>query len=526
MSHILKRIEREMKHRQRTRAQVLTRRISAIVLCVAIPVILLEFGLRFFGFNRPLIGFAAQEKALRTATSALNQRFQTDAFDYDSHLFWKLKSGTNLAGLDVDGDGHLSWTRATPSTRQTAPFTILCMGDSVSAITYRTYPQIAEALASAGAGSKDFKFINAAVPGYTTEQALRMMPDLKSLQPDVIIFCFGWNDHFPALSLPDRELGASNAVFGKIHDFVKDVRIYQLLGAPLDARASHTPDKSSPEQDFRVGPGQFEENLTQLIAHAREWNALPVLSTQPDNLKNTTENFLQSNQFIAPSARDNHALHSQYNQLIRQVASSQRTPLLDLEEEFIRRPRDFMLEPDGIHLTGRGHNHVARLIFGMLKNEGLLTTGDYNTIAQAEKHDTTAPDKPRITWSIQPSAVSALPEQAFQFSVIPQNSGNTRWLRKNILPRFNLEKNISYGSSSIYARWRTLDSPTTGIQAAVPVPSDILPGEATSVTLTLKAPQRPGNYEVEIGLMADRVGPLSLYGAETTTLTVTTVTGK
>ncbi len=34
-------------------------------------------------------------------------------------------------------------------------------------------------------------------------------------------------------------------------------------------------------------------------------------------------------------------------------------------------------------------------------------------------------------------------------------------------------------------------------------------------------PPVPGNYELEIGLQADRVGPLKSFGAETTTLTVT-----
>src|SRR5690606_32350970 len=102
-------------------------------------------------------------------------------------------------------------------------------------------------------------------------------------------------------------------------------------------------------------------------------------------------------------------------------------------------------------------------------------------------------------------------------------SGNTRWLRSHVVPRFGEEKDVSYGSSSVFARWRTVDAPTTGIAQKVPVPSDVLPGEATSMTLTMTTPPRPGNYELELGIMADRVGPLMLFGAESTTLTVTSL---
>lgn len=519
-----------MKHRKRSRAQVWTRRVTITLLAIAIPLIAGELVLRLAGFSRPQMDFSSQEKVLHEAVESLNARFATNAFEFDPHLFWKLKPGTNLSGLDVDEKGLLSWQRPPEGPRQAVPLTVLCLGDSVTALTYRTYPQIAEQLAAAGTSGRPIHFVSAAVPGYSTEQGLRLLPSLQDLHPDVVVFCFGWNDHFPALSLPDREMGASNALLAMAHDLLKDVRLYQLIGAPLGAKikggdeSGNEKKDSSTASDYRVGPVQFQANLEELVSIVRGWNALPVLTTEPENLKGATEKFLEKNQFIAPEDRNNQELHARYNEIVRKVsASSQRIPLLDLEEEFIRRPRDFMLEPDGIHLTGRGHNHVARLILGMMKNEGLLTPGDYDNIARAEKHDTTAPDKPRISWSLVPDAVSAYAGQDFNFSVIPQNSGNTRWLRQNIVKHFGTENNVSYGSSYIFAKWRTIDSPTTGIVSKVPVPSDILPGEATSVTLTLRAPQRPGNYEVEVGMTADRIGPLSLYGAESTTLTVTSL---
>ena len=109
----------------------------------------------------------------------------------------------------------------------------------------------------------------------------------------------------------------------------------------------------------------------------------------------------------------------------------------------------------------------------------------------------------------------------FHFSVVAQNAGNTRWLKEHVIPLFGLKKNVSYGAVSVCATWRTVDSPVTGVAAKMAIPSDILPGEATSVTLSLTGPSKPGNYELEVGLFATSLGPLKNYGAETTTLTVT-----
>lgn len=521
MSQILNRIEREMKHRKRSRGQVLARRVSLVFLLISIPVLLGEIALRLANYSRPQISFSAQRELLQEAVASLNQRLQTDAFTFDPHLLWKLQPGSNLLGLQADPQGLLTWERSTESgPRKITPLTVLCLGDSVSAITYRTFPQIAENLAKTGVSTRPIRFVNAAVPGYTTEQALRKLEDLRKTVPDVVILCFGWNDHFPALSLPDKELGASNAIAEKLHDLVRNIRLYQLVGAPLGSPLTK-PEQAS--ATFRVNPVQFQANLDELIATVRSWNAIPVLATQPQNLSEAAEQYLSGNRFMAPEGRDNQRIHAQYNKIVRDTAAANQIPLLDVDEEFLRRPRDYMLEADGIHLTGRGHNHVARLILNMLKNEALLTPAEYDAIARAEKHDTTAPDKPRVTWSLSPAAVSAYAEQNFRFSVIPQNSGNTRWLKEHVIPQYGNTQKASYGSSYVFARWRTVDSPTTGIAARAPIPSDILPGEATSITLTLQSPARPGNYEVEIGIAADQIGPLSLYGAETTTLTVTSL---
>jgi lysophospholipase L1-like esterase len=531
VNEILRRIEREMKHKRRTPAQVWTRRITLILLLILTPLPALELGLRLSGYSRPQIDLAGQGKTLEMAAASLNKRFQTDAFVPDPFLLWHLRKGANLYGLTVADDGTLDNQRehAAPlKTRHDRIIRVLCLGDSVTAITYRTYPETAARLSDGPTSGPGLISWNAAVPGYTTEQAIRWLPELADVKPDVVVICFGWNDHFPAINLPDRELGTANAGSRFFHNMLKDVRVYQLLGAPLGTKSSAERDSggelasdTKENVELRVSPKQFRANLEQLVKDSRQMNAMPILVTEPENLDTSAIESLKKNRFLPGDIRQGGSLHHQYNQIIREAAAKTHAPLMDLEEEFVRRQRDYMFEPDGIHLTGKGHNHVARLLLGLLRDEGKITAAEYDAIAAAEKHDTTAPDKPRAAYSLIPPHVDAVPAKQFQFSVVAQNAGNTRWLKEHVIPMFGLQKNVSYGSVTVGATWRTVNSPVRGVAARIGIPSDILPGEATSVTLGLNSPANPGNYELEVGLFASHLGPLKNYGAETTTLTVT-----
>lgn len=195
---------------------------------------------------------------------------------------------------------------------------------------------------------------------------------------------------------------------------------------------------------------------------------------------------------------------------------------MDLEEEFLRRKRENYFEPDGMHLTGRGHNHTARLLLALLRDEGRITPVEYDAIAQAERHDTTAPDKPRAAWSVVPPHRDAWTTETLDVAVVAHNVGNTRWLREHIVPHFGNRRNVPYGSVSVVGVWRTVNSPNMKTAVQAHLPSDILPGETTSVTLSMASPPQPGSYELEIGLRADAIGELKQFGAETTTFTVTT----
>jgi len=250
---------------------------------------MLELGLRLAGYSRPQIDLHGQMKTLQAAAESLNTRFSTDAFASDPFLLWRLRKGGNLYGLTVADDGTLENIQESPppvKTQHGRIIRVLCLGDSVTAIRYRTYPETAARLADGSTTGPGLVAWNASVPGYTTEQAIRRLPELEDVKPDVVVICFGWNDHFPAINLPDRELGTSNAGSRFLHNLLKDIRIYQLLGAPLGARprlehaAGKDGESDSDSVELRVSPKQFRANLEQLVKESRDMNAMPVLVTE------------------------------------------------------------------------------------------------------------------------------------------------------------------------------------------------------------------------------------------------------
>jgi lysophospholipase L1-like esterase len=541
MSQFLNRVEREMKRRRRTPAQLWSRRVLLALLLACTPALALEIVLRAAGFWRPQVDPDMQAKTIRACVEALNARFAADAFVEDPHLLWKLKPGSNLGGIDVTNDGLLGELEQNPLdvSRSHSAQRVLCLGDSVTAITYRTYATTAQRLANSVALARPLEIRNAAVPGYTTEQALRWFEKLQAWRPDVVLLCFGWNDQFSALNVPDRELGYSNPVTAALHRLLGRVRIYQLIAAPVeakllghstnsDARARNAKKSGSTSgmpfesngMQRRVSPEQFEENLRTLVQRVRSLGAMPVLITEPENLAEASEKNLESRNFVSGDLGKAGEVHHAYNHVVRRVAIETHVPLMDLDEEFLRRQREHLFEADGIHLTGRGHNHVARLLLALLRDEGRITSAEYDQIAAAERHDTTAPDKPRAAWSVVPPQAEAATTQTVDVAVVARNVGNTRWLRSHIISKFGNRTNVSYGGVSIVGTWRTIDSPNAGTAAQAHLPSDILPGETTSVTLSMAAPKKPGNYELEIGLRADQIGDLKQFGAETTTFTL------
>lgn len=513
MSDLVARLEREMKRPNRSRAQKRARWWIFIFLAVAFPLVAIETGLRLGHYHRPQIRMDVQIATNRASAATLNQRFATNAFVPDRFLLWRQQPGANLCGLDVDKQGILT-TGDVP--RPAEGKRILCLGDSVTATSYRTYPHIAQRLLHTVLGPKRFEFTNAAVAGYSTEQGLRWFSRLRTDKPDIVLVCFGWNDQFPALNLPDKELGARNALAAAAHRVFYWSRIYQYLSAPR--RHNGFPEPTTTET-LRVAPAEFERNLRKFIADVGAGTTC-VLATQPDNLGAATQPYFDQQKFSSNALLQRH--HEEYNRIVRQVAATAGAPLVDFAEEFDRRNKQYLFDPDGMHLSGPGHNLAARLLISELRNQRLISPDEFQRVVQAARYDTTAPDKPHVAWVVDPAIVSATTTQTLRIGVLAKNTGNSVFLTRHVVPKFGAASNVAYGGTTLTGKWRTQGAPTTATMPAVRLSHDLLPGESTSTTLEMAAPPAPGIYGMEIGFHADRLGDLKDFGAEITTLTVVT----
>lgn len=512
MSSLIARIERELSAPDPAQGPPWPRwprHVLAAAVTLLTPLLLAEILLRVVWAPPPRVLPAGRTATAAAAAESLNRRFGTDAFEPDARRLWRLRAGANLDGLTVSSRGLLGAAEPPfgPASRRSNGLRILVLGDSVPALSYRTFPVLVQRLARAVPEVPELIVVNAAVPGYSSEQGLVWLEQLRDLRPDVVVASFGLADRSPALNLPDRDLlSGTGATAGLVRRLFGGLRAVQWLTASDSERWRRNPATLRKPGEPRVSADRFEENLVALTALARQLGAIPVLATEP--------------------GRGQTALAAEpYNAGARRAAEAAGAALLDLDEEFLRRDRDRLLDSDGFHLTAAGHNLVARLLISLLRDRGLLEADAVESIAAAARYDTSAPDQIAAEWELYPSHIDTTTSApSVPVSVLVRNAGNTRWLRDHIIPQFGDRRDFDYGGVAIIARWRTAGASdtTTAPAARVRLPHDILPGESTSVTLTLEPPRRPGTWAVEIALTTDGHGPLIRYGADVTTLTLTT----
>lgn len=123
----------------------------------------------------------------------------------------------------------------------------------------------------------------------------------------------------------------------------------------------------------RVSLSDFSANLRQMVQIARDNGIIPILLTAPSSHRRGKEPRYLARRWLNDLS-DLIPLHQQYVQAVRNVASQQQAPLIDLYLEFNRLPqedvdRSFM--KDGIHLTKEGNEKIAEIIYASLVDTGL-----------------------------------------------------------------------------------------------------------------------------------------------------------
>jgi lysophospholipase L1-like esterase len=294
------------------------------------------------------------------------------SFETDARLFWKLKIPPDPARARGDTAGN---SRGFPGPDPAVPkpadaYRALFLGDSC---TFQGYPWIAaERLRAEGVPKgKRAEAVSFAVPGYTSLQGLRAAESFGlEVDPDVVFVYFGWNDHWAAYgqidsSKPIAEPKLSAALFERS-------RLAQatswLAGKWLGGRkALDLP---------RVLPEEYRENLLGMRAIFAARGIPVVFLTAPTTFYSLGVPKKLVEDRFAKSEDSAIALHKQYNAIVREVAASSKSFLLDLESECDASPdlpRWFL--KDGVHFSPDGRQWLAERITAFVRDRLLSGTG-------------------------------------------------------------------------------------------------------------------------------------------------------
>ena len=216
---------------------------------------------------------------------------------------------------------------------------------------------------------QNWESINAGVPGYTSFQGKKFLSsDIVSLQPDILLVMFGWNDHWAAASqIADKDQQFPSQMVIDLQNRLSKLHTYRLLKKAWLNTIDPNPDSTFDREQtvHRVGLNDFQINLDEICRIAKCNNMIPVLLTSP----------IPSLEKYYPRGVTSiiHRVHERYNDITRAVALKNNVLLIDLDLEF-NSAEHLWDDPanDPIHFNSRGHALATLTITRQLKQAGIV----------------------------------------------------------------------------------------------------------------------------------------------------------
>ena len=303
---------------------------STLVALLLVP----ELGLRSAGFQR----ISGVEFGYPSPTDFL-------ALEPDPELFWTLPR-------DVEGTNALGFAGAEPRVPKPAgTWRALFLGDSC---LWQGHPEEWPALGVkelSARASRPLECVNLSLAGYSTLQGLRVAERHGlALDPDLVVLCYGWNDHWLARGSVD----ANKVIHARFERLHRSSRLLQAL-------ASFAIDSRERVLDVpRVSPGDYDANLARMVRIFEERGIPVLLVTAPSTHDVRVPEYLLRYRF-GNSAAEIVETHARYVQLTREVARREDVPLLDLAAELAARAEsEAWFLADGIHFTEAGRRGIAQ----------------------------------------------------------------------------------------------------------------------------------------------------------------------
>lgn len=306
--------------------------------------------------------------------------------EIDKQKGWGVKAGdaTPARVFHINDQGYRG--PRFPVAKPAGSTRVLVLGGSAAfdlqASTYDDWPSQVQVLLRERLGRDDVEVINAALPGSASMDSLgRLLTQAWMYSPDLVLFYHAWNDvkYFRELA-PDRPLLSlyaphhpeNNPFTAYANGFDRLAGSSQLyiklrgllLGRVLDlGPEGRVPWGGEPHADYgELGPRQFRLVVDTFVDACRNLGAEPVLLTQA--LLVTADSPEQDRARI--DYRYQGLTHealvralAEANGILREVAASEGTLLIDLDASLSGRPELFH---DHVHTTAAGSAEIAALV--------------------------------------------------------------------------------------------------------------------------------------------------------------------
>jgi lysophospholipase L1-like esterase len=288
-----------------------------------------------------------------------------EVYKRDARLLWRFRPGiTTTSSLfsELDYTINSCGMRGPEIAEPKSGYRIIAVGNSCTfgwGVAYRdTWVHQLQIILNEQLPGRSIELINAGVPGYSSHQGKRYLADeLLSLQPDIVLIMFGFNDHYPTgRGVADSAQQLSNVVLVEAQNLLARLRLYRLVRKLF---LSFSQSESAPRLDDmqgvkRVSRSAYFENLREIVRTARDHDVQPVLLVPPVA---SLENYFDG------AVSTFHRLHELYQMEMIKASQYEEAVLVDLQEAFNGFGDLFDdAVADPIHFNREGHRVTAQTV--------------------------------------------------------------------------------------------------------------------------------------------------------------------